>query len=165
MELLLWAGVALLQLLALPGWLLVRSLRLDRDGPLQTALYSFGLSLLLNHLLVVALVVLGVYTRPVLLGVLALELGLLALTRRLRKPAAQPRSGPRLRERLARDGAPLLWAFLAVATTGFLLSLRVGTLPYLDPVVPYSPMLFAVGVMLMFLSAAAYETLPPTRRG
>ena len=58
-----------------------------------------------------------------------------------------------------------LRVFCTLAVAGFLLSLRVGTLPYLDPVVPYSPMLFAVGVMLMFLSAAAYEPLPPTRRG
>lgn len=57
-----------------------------------------------------------------------------------------------------------LGAGLALAVTGFLLSLRVGTLPYLDPVVPGSPLLFAFGVMLCFYSAAAYETLPPARK-
>jgi hypothetical protein len=63
--------------------------------------------------------------------------------------------------------AAIFWTTLALglslAVAGFLLSLRFGTLPYLDPVVPYSPMLFAAGVMLVFYSAAAYETLPPTR--
>lgn len=52
---------------------------------------------------------------------------------------------------------------VALAVAGFLLSLRVGTLPYLDPVLPYSPVVFIAGVMLTFYSAAAYETLPPTR--
>ena len=45
--------------------------------------------------------------------------------------------------------AAIFWATLAagvaLATAGFLLSLRVGTLPYLDPVVPGSPLLFALG--------------------
>ncbi|MEN8183242.1 MAG: NrfD/PsrC family molybdoenzyme membrane anchor subunit [Myxococcota bacterium] len=53
---------------------------------------------------------------------------------------------------------------LGTAVTGFLLSLRLGTLPYQDPIVPYSPVLFAAGVMLTFFSSAAYELLPPPRR-
>ena len=62
----------------------------------------------------------------------------------------------------------IFWLTLAAGVTlavaGFLLSLRVGTLPYQDPVVPFSPLLFALGVMLTFVSAVAYETLPPARR-
>ncbi len=57
-----------------------------------------------------------------------------------------------------------LAAGLTLAVAGFLLSLRVGTLPYQDPVVPFSPLIFAFGVMLTFGSAAVYETLPPARR-
>jgi molybdopterin-containing oxidoreductase family membrane subunit len=59
------------------------------------------------------------------------------------------------------------WATLSagvvLAVVGFLLSLRVGTLPYLDPVVPYSPVVFILGVMVSFGSAAVYETLPAPR--
>jgi molybdopterin-containing oxidoreductase family membrane subunit len=63
--------------------------------------------------------------------------------------------------------AAAFWATLlgglATAVTGFLLSLRVGTLPYLDPVVPFSPVIFILGVMATFYSAAVYETIPPAR--
>jgi molybdopterin-containing oxidoreductase family membrane subunit len=83
-------------------------------------------------------------------------------------------------EELEEEGAPvagkagflraaIFWTTLAsglaLAVVGFALSLRIGTLPHLDPVVPASPLLFAVGVMLTFYSAAAYETLPPARDG
>ncbi|MGH0028204.1 MAG: hypothetical protein ACQGVC_00310 [Myxococcota bacterium] len=124
MELLLWAGIALLQILVLPGWLLVRSLGLDRDGPIQTGLYAVGLGLLANHALVAALVLLGAYTRPVVLGVVAVECALacvLALRRRGSPTVDLRRS---LIERLAReDGRSLLaWLLAATAVTGFLLS-------------------------------------------
>ena len=49
---------------------------------------------------------------------------------------------------------------LGLMVTGFLLSMRFGTLPFLDPIVPYSPLIFISGVMLTFLSAAVYETIP-----
>lgn len=52
---------------------------------------------------------------------------------------------------------------LSLAVTGFLLSLRVGTVYYDDPVVPFSPVIFIVGVMMTFYSAAVYETIPPPR--
>ncbi|MBI4564704.1 MAG: polysulfide reductase NrfD [Planctomycetes bacterium] len=65
----------------------------------------------------------------------------------------------------------MFWAMLAVgvglAAIGFLGSSRFGTEPYLDPVIPYSPVLFIAGVMLAFTSAIVYETAPlriPTRR-
>lgn len=70
----------------------------------------------------------------------------------------------------ASDGPVRVLAFwatlatgLALATTGFVLSLRVGTVYYADPVVPYSPMIFILGVMVTFYSAAVYETIPAGR--
>jgi len=50
------------------------------------------------------------------------------------------------------------------AVTGFLASARFGTLPYLDPAIPFSPMLFILGIMLLLYSVAAFETLPPRRK-
>lgn len=128
MELLLGAGIALLQILVLPGWLIVRSLGRHRDGPLQTALYAFGLSLLANHLLVVGLVAAGAYTRPVLWGIVTLECAAAAFLGHRERGA--PRGAPaesaaqRLAGRLRReDGCRILfWGFVALATTGFLLA-------------------------------------------
>ncbi len=52
---------------------------------------------------------------------------------------------------------------LILMISGFLLSLRIGTLPHLDPLVPYSPTLFILGVMISFYSSAVYETIPKAR--
>jgi molybdopterin-containing oxidoreductase family membrane subunit len=52
---------------------------------------------------------------------------------------------------------------VALATTGFLLCARVGNEPWQDPPVPLSPVIFVVGMLLVFYSAAAYELLPPAR--
>jgi molybdopterin-containing oxidoreductase family membrane subunit len=52
---------------------------------------------------------------------------------------------------------------LTLVVVGFLLCLRMGTLPFLDPVVPFSPVVFIAGVMLTFYSAAVYETVPDRR--
>jgi uncharacterized membrane protein len=52
---------------------------------------------------------------------------------------------------------------IALAVTGFALSARVGTVSYLDPVVPFSPVMFIAGMVLVFLSAVVYETLPLVR--
>lgn len=52
---------------------------------------------------------------------------------------------------------------IALLTTGLAYCLRVGTLPYLDPVVPYSPVIFIVGVLLVFASALLYEIFPPVK--
>jgi len=58
-------------------------------------------------------------------------------------------------------------AFLAVfiggavlATMGFLWSARFGTEDFLDPVVPYSPVLFIVGLALCLGSAVVFELFP-----
>lgn len=48
----------------------------------------------------------------------------------------------------------------SVTVAGLLLSMRVGTLPFLDPIVPYSPVIFIFGALIIFYSAAVYETIP-----
>ncbi len=53
---------------------------------------------------------------------------------------------------------------VGVGAVGFALSNRVGTRPTADPLVPFSPVIFIVGLMLMFGSAAIYEIIPPRKR-
>ncbi|MBS1150463.1 MAG: dehydrogenase, partial [Myxococcaceae bacterium] len=50
-----------------------------------------------------------------------------------------------------------------IAVVGFVISSRYGVVHYRDPIIPYSPVLFITGVMLIFGSAALYEVLPPRR--
>jgi hypothetical protein len=64
---------ALLQIVFLPGFLLVRARRWS-DGALQALLLSFALSLLLNFLLVMLLVGLHLYTTTSLLTIFSFEL-------------------------------------------------------------------------------------------
>lgn len=119
-----WMGLALLQAVALPGRLLVRALGLDRDGFVQTAVFSFGLSLLINHFLVVGLVLVGAFTRPALLGILALEAvaAILLFARAPRRAA--PRLGVLAHWRRARAEGPTgLPAAVAVALASFALLL------------------------------------------
>lgn len=55
------------------------------------------------------------------------------------------------------------WAAVAVAliTVGLMDSFRVWSGPgEIDPRIPYSPVIFAFGVMMLFSSAIVYETLP-----
>ena len=52
---------------------------------------------------------------------------------------------------------------LTLTYAGFMLSARFGTEPYLDPIVPYSPMIFIAGVTLSLGSAVVYELFPPSR--
>ena len=49
---------------------------------------------------------------------------------------------------------------LVIGVVGFMLSNRYGTKDYLDPLIPFSPVLFITGVMTVFGSAAVYETWP-----
>lgn len=49
---------------------------------------------------------------------------------------------------------------LGVSVAGFLLSNRFGTKEGMDPLLPGSPVLFIVGVMIVFASAAVYEVWP-----
>jgi uncharacterized membrane protein (DUF106 family) len=36
--------------------------------------------------------------------------------------------------------------------------------PYLDPILPFSPVVFIVGVIVAFLSAVVYEIFPSKRK-
>ncbi len=51
---------------------------------------------------------------------------------------------------------------LALAVTGFLLSapLRHASPIVSDPVLPFAPAIFVLGVILLFASAVVYELLP-----
>ncbi len=51
----------------------------------------------------------------------------------------------------------------ALAVTGFLLSARLGTDPWQDPLVPFSPVLFIAGLVMSFSAAVVYEILPDRR--
>jgi molybdopterin-containing oxidoreductase family membrane subunit len=59
------------------------------------------------------------------------------------------------------------WFALGVVVTaaGLLLCLRVGTEPYLDPVVAGSPVVFLAGLMILATTGAVYEVLPEPRDG
>ncbi|MBI2191674.1 MAG: polysulfide reductase NrfD [Planctomycetes bacterium] len=52
---------------------------------------------------------------------------------------------------------------IVLAVIGFALSSRFGTKPTLDPVIPYSPVLFIVGVVMIFMSAVVYEIIPSAK--
>ncbi len=69
---------------------------------------------------------------------------------------------PRKLRALVTVGAMLTGLCLAV--TGFAISARLGTMPSHDPIVPFGPVIFIVGVMLVFGSAALFEVLPATRQ-
>jgi Ni/Fe-hydrogenase subunit HybB-like protein len=101
----------------------------------------------------------------VLLGILALSL--LALRAAVRfapfapaafdeRPVAKPPGG---RGRVLVIGI-LCFVGLALVAAGLLLCLRVGTEPYLDPVVPGSPVLYIVGLAVLLTAGAVYELLP-----
>jgi molybdopterin-containing oxidoreductase family membrane subunit len=52
---------------------------------------------------------------------------------------------------------------LVLAGIGFASSARIWSEPWEDPLIPLSPVIFAVGMMFVFYSAAVYETLPRQR--
>lgn len=53
---------------------------------------------------------------------------------------------------------------LTLGSVGFLASARFWTKPYLDPVIPFSPIVFIAGVMLCFISAIIYEIVPEWKK-
>jgi len=55
-------------------------------------------------------------------------------------------------------------AGLTMIAIGLVDSFRLLSHGELDPTIPYSPMLFAAGVMLLFCSAIAYEVVPASKR-
>ncbi len=61
--------------------------------------------------------------------------------------------------RLACFGLTLILG-LGLGITGFLLSARLGADPSMDPILPFSPILFIAGITVCFLSAIVYEVVP-----
>ena len=56
--------------------------------------------------------------------------------------------------------ASVLAAGLVLALVGLLASARVGTEPTMDPVLPLSPVVFIIGLVLAMGAAVVYETVP-----
>jgi Ni/Fe-hydrogenase subunit HybB-like protein len=84
----------------------------------------------------------------------------------LQSVGVEPAIAPDARERGFLRKAACASTFvggLALAATGLALSARVGTLPYLDPIVPFSPVLFISGVAMTLSTALVYELLPARR--
>jgi hypothetical protein len=71
--LLLLGFLSLCQISVLPGYLCLRAFRLPVKGLLQTMLYSFALTLVINHTLVYALYSARLYSAPVLYVIVTLE--------------------------------------------------------------------------------------------
>lgn len=102
----------------LPGYLLVRLLRLN-EGRFRTSLLAFSLSLLINHLFVSGAAALGLYGRPAVFTLLALEIAALLylVLRGPRRPMQPPPDLVRLRDAIeGRGRAPesrlVMWAAL-----------------------------------------------------
>ena len=77
----LWLGLlSVVQVAFLPGYLVLCALRLA-VRPAQTLVLSFALSLVLNHFLVLALVLLGCYRAGVMYAIFALEAAAFCLDR------------------------------------------------------------------------------------
>jgi len=49
---------------------------------------------------------------------------------------------------------------ITMAVVGFVYSARYGTEDYLDPVLPYAPVIFITGIVTCFMSAVVYEIVP-----
>ncbi len=65
--------VAFFQITFLPGFILLKFLRLKDLNWLQSIIYSFGLSLLVNYLMVYHLALIGIYRQPAVYLILVLE--------------------------------------------------------------------------------------------
>jgi molybdopterin-containing oxidoreductase family membrane subunit len=76
------------------------------------------------------------------------------------KGQLDPESRTRNLVRLGLSSAALVGG-LSLAVFGLAMSARFGTLPYLDPIVPFSPVIFIVGVVMTLYSAAVYVAAPP----
>ena len=73
---------------------------------------------------------------------------------------AEPEPRRRVALRISLTSVSLIGG-LGLAAFGLAMSSRVGTLHYLDPLVPYSPVLFIVGLVMAIYSAAVYVIVPP----
>jgi hypothetical protein len=69
---------AFLQMMFIPGFVALRYSRITLESKLQTLVYAFGLSLLINYLLVYLLTLLHLYRPTVIYAVLLIEIILLA---------------------------------------------------------------------------------------
>jgi len=69
-----FAVVAFFQLTFIPGFILLKFFRLRNTGFTGTIIYSFGLSLLINYLLVYHLTLAGIYIPATVYAILAIEL-------------------------------------------------------------------------------------------
>ena len=112
-----------------------------------------------------------VYTPGILevgaaVGLLALVLLLVLVFGRIFPliPGTYESKGPPPKDR-ARTIATLGWFGFAVAliTIGLADSFRLLRPNELDPSIPYSPVIFATGVMVLFLTAVVYEVFPRAR--
>ena len=104
----------------------------------------------------------------VVLGIVALCLLLLLPSVRLIPFAplvfqAEPAAGRGADRR--RTVVTSLWfsGGLAMAGLGFALSARAGTDPFQDPILPGSPVVFIVGLVLLATTGAVYELLPDSK--
>jgi hypothetical protein len=73
------------------------------------------------------------------------------------EPASAEPAGRRLRSLVT---AACLIVGLAVAASGLALSAGFASAPFLDPILPGSPLVFLAGLFLMGLAAVAYELIP-----
>ncbi len=69
-----FAIVSFFQLTFIPGFIFLKFFRLRNTGFLGTIIYSFGLSLLINYLLVYHLALAGIYVPAAVYAILAIEL-------------------------------------------------------------------------------------------
>ena len=79
-----FAIVSFFQIVFIPGFIFLKFFRLKNTGILGTIIYSFGLSLLINYLLVYHLTLAGIYTPITAYLILAVEL-ILAIILSLKK--------------------------------------------------------------------------------
>lgn len=94
--------LSVIQIVFLPGYIVARSLHLDRDGAIKTWLLAFPLSLVINHFMVVALVVAHAYTIAAVYFIFGVELLLLTWMELAGTGAAAADLWARDRERIAR---------------------------------------------------------------
>jgi hypothetical protein len=92
-------ALSLVQIVVLPGYLLLRALRIG-GGIVGHCVLSFALSLVINHCLVAGLVILGIYRPGVIYAVFAVELVLLSALERRRLRVGLARAARGCRQRL-----------------------------------------------------------------
>jgi len=74
--------------------------------------------------------------------------------------APEPESRPRTLLRFSLTTVTLVGG-IAIALFGLAMSARMGTEPYLDPIFPFSPVVFIIGIVMTIYSAAVYVVAPP----